>query len=278
MNINMIIGLTADNYKNIPVSFILRMLRWSGVGFSEVTTNALSSPDRTLRSTRGMKLGLHLPNWGNCGFDFSSSGQKEKVESLLHKIDQYRKIFNFRYAVFHPPEENLIHRSYEFYIRNIRQIHIPLVLENIRSLSLKQFLEFYKRIKKELGNRQIGICLDIPHAILSGEDWKEYYHLLNSAVKVIHLSDCDEEDRHLPFGMGGTLDLDNILATLDKFGFDGILNFEIKPPSIRHLDVVFENYLQARKYFRPDGIRKIQQRKKLINLMGQAIGVLPLHK
>ena len=272
------ISLTADNYKNIPASFILRILRWSGVDFSEVTTNALSSPDRTLRSTRGMKLGLHLPNRGNCGFDLSSSGHREKIESLLHKIDRYRKIFDFQYAVFHPPEENSVYRSLTFYIENIRQIHIPLVLENIRSLSLEQFLEFYKWLKEEIRDRSIGICLDIPHALLSGEDWKKYYHSLNSVVKVVHLSDCDEEDRHLPFGLGGTLELEHILATLDEFGFDGVLNFEIKPPSIRNLDAVFENYLLARKYYQPEGMGKVQQRKKLITLMGQVIGVLTLHK
>ena len=70
----MIIGFTADKYKIFSIQVILSLLRYSGVSFSEVTTNVFRRPDKALRSCRGMKLGLHLPNFGNCSFAFFIDG------------------------------------------------------------------------------------------------------------------------------------------------------------------------------------------------------------
>lgn len=269
------IGLTADNYSHIPVSIILRMLRWMGVDFSEVTINIFSHPKRALRSSRGMKLGLHLPNIGNCGFDFSCVEQKDKVESALNTIKRYEELFDFQYTVFHIPEKDSNHDAFEFYLHNLRQIETPLVLENIIGWSPEQFFGFYRRLKVELGEQIIGMCLDVPHAYISRSDWKAFFLESNLEVKVIHLSDCNpEEDLHLPFGLCGSLDLDKILTTLYNLEFNGVINFEIKPTSLRNLNVFFNSYLQAKAIFQPEGIGKIQKRMQIISLIGRIIGLL----
>lgn len=269
------IGFTADNYRSLPVSLILRLFNWIGIGFSEVTTSIFSHPRRGLRSTRGMNLGLHLPNVGNCGFDISSEANREKVNSVLENLDKYRNMFNFQYAVFHPPEENPPRCSYDYYIHNLRQIKTPLLLENTRAYPLNHFLKFHDIVKKELGNSLAGVCLDIPHAYLAGEDWRAYYRRFKSEVKLIHLSNCDDElDRHLPFGMSGSLDLDEILGSLADFKFNGFLNFEIKPPSLSHLHLVFYSFLRAKDYFQPDGIGRIRRRMRLVGFLGRVLGLI----
>jgi len=261
------IGLTSDKYKNIPITAILYFFHWLGVRFSEVTVNIFNQTEKSLQSTRGMELGLHLPNFGNCGYDFSSTRYSEKIETVLHQISLNREKFHFQYAVFHTPEEpSFSDSTWDFYFHNLKQVNIPLILENTRSYPLDSFISFYQRFQAVLGRKLYGVCLDIPHAFLSGGDWHRFYRVLKPDIKVIHLSDCTEdEDLHLPFGLEGTLPFDEILETLRSTGFNGVLNFEIKPVSIFSMDTYFETFLKAKKRLASEDIDKVQQRIKWIN-------------
>ena len=267
------IGFTADRYQNIPVHIILWILRYVGVRFSEVTVSVFQHPSKTEKNARGMTLGLHLPNMGNCGYDLSSLDQEETVASVLEDIEKNRTRFKFQYVVFHPPEGRSDAAAFDFYVQNLRKVNCPLVLENTREWPLHRFRDFYGIIRELLGTRLIGMCLDIPHAYLSGEDWTAFYRAFGDEVKVVHLSDCHpEEDSHLPFGLGGILNLQKILQTLRSFGFDGTLNFEINPPSLTDLDAVFSNFLQGNAIFRHETTRKARHRMKRIAWLGTNIG------
>ncbi|MBN2030567.1 sugar phosphate isomerase/epimerase [bacterium] len=269
----MVIGLTADSYRKIPVSTILSMIKWIGVQASEVTQHVFVHPERVLKNSRGMKLGLHLPNVGNDGYDLSSLMYKEEIEWSLGKVAQYGDRFQFQYAVFHPPERDTSQQSLDFYISNLHQIPIPLILENPRGWSRDRFSRFFRDIQDKLEDRLHGICLDIPHAHLAGEDWVAFYQIFREQIRVIHLSDCkEEEDLHLPFNCGGDLNLQDILTTLKKEGFDGILNLEIKPPSINHLDYFFETYMQTQEFCHPGNYKKMKRRMKIVNRLGRCLG------
>ncbi len=271
----MVIGLTADTYRKIPVSTILLIMRWVGVQFSEVTQRVFDHPGRVLKNSRGMKLGLHLPNIGNFGYDLSSLERKAEIGRVLEKISRYKEQFDFQYAVFHPPEGDPLKQSFDFYIDNLRQIQIPLVLENPRGWSLDQFGRFFSDIHSRLEPRLHGICLDIPHAHLAGEDWVTFYQTFREEIRVIHLSDCKgDEDLHLPFGCGGDLNLQDILITLRNEKFDNILNFEIKPPSMSHLDHFLGTYMQAREFCDRGNHTKIRRRMKIVSRLGRVINLL----
>ncbi len=221
-----------------------------------------------------MKLGLHLPNVGNFGYDLSSRGCEEEVEWVLEKIDQYKEEFDFQYGIFHPPEEDSPGQSFDYYIDNLLQIQVPLVLENPRGWSLDRFNKFFSDIYNQLESRLHGICLDIPHAYLAGEDWIDFYQTFKNRIKVIHLSDCSgNEDLHLPFGCGGDLDLHDILTTLNREKFDGILNFEMKPPSLSHLDHFFQTYLMVQEFYQSDENKKMLNRMKVISRLGRFFGL-----
>jgi len=261
------IGFTVDRYQKLSIPSILRLLKWTGVGFSEVTVHVLDHPEKSLHSARGMQFGLHLPNVGNCGYDFSSTGHKAEIEAVLDKLARWGEQFGFRYAVFHPPEAEVSKTDFDFYLRNLRSVSVPLILENVRNYSVKRFRAFYEKMKDRLHERLTGVCLDIPHAYLAGEPWWRFYSNFGSDVKVIHLSDCtDSEDSHRPFGLGGTLSLNEILGRLKQAGFNNILNFEIQPSSIRDLDAYFGTYLSAKACFQPDGLAGIKRRAQAVGL------------
>jgi hypothetical protein len=193
----------------------------------------------------------------------------------MRKIEQYRDAFHFQYAVFHPPENDSSQQSFDFYIHNLLKIKIPLFLENPQGWPLDQFNHFLFQVQSKLGDQLHGICLDIPHVYLSGKDWIQFYRMLHDKIWIIHLSDCKEnEDLHLPFGFGGDLNLQDILKTLDREGFDGILNFEINPPSLNELNSVFETYLQAKEFFHPVENKKMKHRMKIASRLGQCAVLL----
>ncbi len=242
------IALTADRFMGIPPGSILYLIYWLGVEGAEVTLKLLRQPFMSRRPSGRMQLGLHLPNIGSCVYDFSLAGSQSEIEEDLKLIEKNRNRFHFSYAVFHPPEGGP-GTSFSSLMKNVEKTGIPLLLENVKPYSLQSFNSFYKKCLEVLDGRLAGICLDIPHAYLGGTDWRDWYAFFGSRIRVIHLSNCDEEDRHLPFGLEGHLRLQEILQELKKFGFDGTLNFEIKPPSLASLGKVFDTYLETMSFF-----------------------------
>ncbi len=245
----MVLGFTADSFRFLSVATVLRVFRWNGLRFAEVTTAVFRNPGKSRRYAGDMKLGLHLPNAGNRGYDFSSQKHSAIIRDDLLRIGRYRNLFCFQYAVFHPPEMGGPVGADGFFIQNLLQVGVPLVLENTRGYTPESFIDFFKRLKKDLGDRLWGICLDIPHAYLTNQRWETYFRRLRPYIRVIHLSDCkDGDDKHLPFGIGGDLALKSILTFLKDKRYDGFLNFEILPPSLLGALHLFPMIRQLRNY------------------------------
>jgi sugar phosphate isomerase/epimerase len=235
----MTVGFTADRFRFLSCADVLGLYRWNGLRFAEVTTAVFEDPETAVRRSRGMALGLHLPNAGNKGYDFSSQDRAESIMNDMAHILRFAAGFRLRYGVFHPPETGK-RRVTDFYIRNLKNTGLPLVLENIRGMDPEAFHSFFKGMKKALGDSLWGICLDIPHAHLTNGDWQSYFLRLVRHVRVVHLSDCrNGEDRHLPFGAEGELHLPSILRFMRRKGFDGFINFEILPPSLPSAVMLF---------------------------------------
>ena len=219
-----------------------------------------------------MVLGLHLPNHGSQGYDFSSPEARERVESDIRAIRVNSEGFDFRYAVCHPPEACTEEQGYAFYLHNLRRLDIPLVLENSRGISDGAFLDFFMRLREPLGERLTGICLDIPHAHLAGWDWQAFLHRFKHDVRVIHLSDCSAgEDSHLPFGFGGDLSLEDIIETLLAEAFDGVLNLEILPPSISDLGAALDTYDRVTGLLGIETRKKGYKRKRIVIILSRLL-------
>jgi sugar phosphate isomerase/epimerase len=264
------IGVTSDDYGAIPVEAVLALLKWAGICLSETTAAIFNHPGRALRWSRGMRLSLHLPNFGNYGFDLSWYGESEKVIREVDKICRYAPAFSFDYAVFHPPEGDSQHTSLDFLIQNLLRIPVPLIIENIRTLSEERFSRLYSVLEKRLGSRLTGICLDIPHAFLAGQDWTSWLNAWGKRIRVVHLSDCTpERDDHLPFGCGGCLSLTEVLSVLKRNGFRGRVNFELNPPSLAKIDSFFRTLILAKREVDPRGISRIERRANALKHLGR---------
>jgi hypothetical protein len=269
------IGVTIDRYQGIPASLLLCLLKWIGISFFEVTIHMIQNPKKAFNIDPDSSLGLHLPNVYNVGFDFSSLDKVAEINHTLKQIHLNRHIF--QYAVVHPPQADTSSPALNYYITNLKQIQVPLVLENIPEMSFKNFNNFLNRIEKSLG-KALGICLDIPHAELSGEEWKRYWHHFHDKIQVVHLSDCNlKVDLHIPFGLGGQIHLHSILSFL-KQNFNGILNFEMQPPSLKDLDAYFDSVIQAYRLFEPGKVRWIKKRSKPVIFVGKALNFLLNYK
>ena len=262
----MVIGHTVDTYGNIPAPGILALLKWTGLEFAEVTVNLFNQPKWASWIARGMKLGLHLPNVGNSGFDLASIEQQDRVEEMLATIQRYGPGLPLEYAVFHPPEKDRSEAVLNFLVQNLKRVPLPLIVENIRSITLADFVSLYGDLKERLSGQLEGICFDVAHAVLAGEDWKKWFSRLVEDIRVVHLSDCiPPEDTHMPFGMGGILSLEEIFRLFKSEGYEGVINFEVLPPSAGELGRIFEDHLQAKAYFDRSGLRKFRFRTRILS-------------
>jgi len=236
------IGFTCDKYGAFSLAKVVSVFKWLKINSFEFTLSIFNEQDDIIPLVNDSNIRLHLPNRGGHGYDFSSIMHDSEIKRDIEKINTLASKFDFSYAVFHPPEMDKKHVSLDLYWDRLKQIPIPLLLENISILTPQEFSEFYMLAKSRLGSRVAGICFDIPHAFVAGYDWKEMYQAHALDIKEVHISDCyKNSDEHMPFEMG-VLSLSEILNTLKNFGFNGVLNFEIKPPSSGDIGFLFKTY------------------------------------
>lgn len=242
--------MTVDPYRGIPLWILFRLVRLAGVKHAEVTPKFLDSAPSAVRSVRKISLGMHLPNAGIEGWDFSSGAHEIQISDFIAGIQKLSTHFVFDYAVCHPPEASENERSMDLYFHSLRKLKMPIVLENIQTCTGSDFFQFHSCCKQALGEQLLGVCLDIPHAVLSGHNWQRFFFQFGPQVKVVHLSDIEgNADQHRPFGKRSVLSLPSILGVLNKYNYQGILNFEMMPAGARDIATMFRNIRQARKLF-----------------------------
>lgn len=92
----------------------------------------------------------------------------------------------------------------------------------------------------EMGNKfNLGLTLDIDHLQSVHPHKEEYFPVLMSKVKNIHLSSFNNESRHLPLYLGD-LHAKEFVHHLKKINYQGIVTLEIGYPSITLRSYNFE--------------------------------------
>jgi hypothetical protein len=250
------IGLTIEKYNGIEPSILLNFVRLLGVRFAEVTESIFNDLEAVKKAKKHMKLGVHLPIVEQDGYDFSCVEAKDRIAALIEKINANWRELDVLYCLSHPPE-NHVHPvkgpvSREFLFENLKRLEPPVIIENIPEVSGFQFAPFYAEAKLKLGQKLWGMCYDGPHAFLSRPDWLNLFEAFREEVRVVHLSDCSRtEDLHLPFGQGGEFPVQEMIRRLKKDHYDGILNLELLPQSLRDVHPVIQSYLMFVKAFNP---------------------------
>ena len=252
----MLVGLTIEKYKGIEPSVLLSLAKRLGLEFVEITKSVFEDLDRVVPKMRRMKAGFHLPLIHDDGWDFSCPAYREEIDQLVQLINRHRKELHILHCICHPPEPFLskvpIETSVDFLFENLRKLETPLYLENVPKLPLEDYLRLYRQAQSSLGDQLAGLCFDAAHYYLEGINPITQLENLNGEIGCVHLSDCNrEQDLHLPFGQGGELPLDGILATLKKQNYDGYINLEIMPRSLDDLEPVVASYLRVLRPFRP---------------------------
>ncbi len=252
----MLIGLTIEKYKGIEPSILLNFVRLLGVRFAEVTESIFEELDAVKKAKKQVKLGIHLPIVEQDGYDFSCEAAGDRIDALIENINANWRDLDVQYCLSHPPE-NHVHPvegpvSKEFLFENLKRLEPPVIIENIPEVKGFQFAPFYAAAKAALGEKLWGMCYDGPHAFLSRPDWLALYEEFREEVRVIHLSDCSKtEDLHLPFGQGGEFPVQEMIERLKKDRYNGILNLELLPKSLRDVHPVIQSYLMFLKEFNP---------------------------
>ncbi len=257
----LLVGLTIDRFKGIQPSTLIKIINKLGLEFAELTKSVFDDLENVKKTLGNMETGLHLPNLHDSGFDFSNKSRESDIKNLIKLINENHQELNINYCLSHPPEGKTAKEKWEestnYLLENLKQIDAPLIIENVQSLDEKEFEAFYQKAKDVLGDKLIGQCFDAPHYLLSGNDPVEFIGKADGRMKCLHLSDCqDNFDAHLPFGQGGGLPVDEILAQLKKTDYSGFINLELLPRSWKDIRPLIDSYLKVvrtfsrKKYFK----------------------------
>jgi sugar phosphate isomerase/epimerase len=246
------IGYTVDYFQGFTPAVIITGLHILGVKFIELTKSALDQPEEVAETLRGMQTAIHLPLICKDGWDLSCPDHSEKIDAYIDNVNNNREKLRIQHAVVHPPEPESapepVATSIEFWIQNLKRLHLPVFVENIPHQSPEKFDSLFTTVQQVLKGQLAGMCFDAPHYWVTGHDPVALYTKWHHRIGAVHLSDCQrDDDSHIPFFSGGSMPLLQILAALQEKRFAGYITLEIKPTSLQHIDAFIESYLYTLK-------------------------------
>ena len=259
-----LIGQTVQAHEGLSCDKLIQFAKLIGIESCEINPKGvnLENVNKIIEAVGKMKTTFHLPVEGIEGYDFAYPEKEKEINDVIEVINQNAKDLNIILAVFHPVES---HGNFETLVKNLKQLKVPLVVENIQLLSDDEFIEYYARFKKALGNQLKGWLFDVAHSYLKNGP-KDYMKLLDKIpfeeLEEIHLSDCSKnEDSHYSFG-AGVLPTEEILQEIKNRGFNKIIVNEIDAyPSIWS---TIDSYKTVARYFKKSLYYKVALRKFLV--------------
>lgn len=277
----LLVGITVDKFKGIPAAALLMIVRKMGVEFVEITKAVFEDLSAFLAQVDGIQTGFHLPNRHDAGYDFSCPDRAADIEKLTQLINHHHHELNIYYCLSHPPEFPTATMSEAdaigYLLANLKKLQPPIVLENIQSWSQLKFERFFRQAQQVLGEKLLGQCFDAPHYFLQGGNPVAFLQQANGQIQFVHLSDCRQGyDAHMPFGLTGVLPIDEILATLKRQNFQGVINLELLPRRIGDIKPLVNSYLKVvrafdrRKYWKAR-LRLIIYAPRLLRFMQQVL-------
>ena len=259
-----LIGQTIQAYSGLECEHIIKFAKTLGFESGEINPQGvnLNNVNTIIDALDGMITTFHLPVDGIEGYDFSYPENQNDIDDVIKLINEYGDKLNIILGVFHPVE---VRGDFDTLVKNLKQLKIPLVVENVYHVSDEDFVKVYKKFKKELGTQLKGWLFDVAHSyLLNGPE--TYMNLLDKMpfeeLEEIHLSDCSEgEDSHYAFG-AGVLPADKILKEIKKRGFRKIIVNEIGAyPSIWS---TVNSYRKVARYFKKGLFIKVALRKMIM--------------
>ncbi|MBY8999896.1 MAG: sugar phosphate isomerase/epimerase [Candidatus Heimdallarchaeota archaeon] len=256
-----LIGQTIQAYKGLSCEHLVKFAKTLGIESCELNPQGVSfdNLERVIEAVGDMTTTFHLPVDEIDGYDFSFPDKQAEIDEVIKLVNENVKSLNILLAVFHPVEHQ---GEYETLVKNISQLKIPVVVENVMSRSDEDFLQYYNILKKDLGNQLKGWLFDVAHSYIQNGP-ETYLNLLDKMpfdeLEEIHLSDCNKgEDSHYSFG-AGVLPIRDILRDIKKRGFRKVIVNEIDAhPTIWH---TIDSYKLVAKHFKRSLYIKVALRK-----------------
>ncbi|MHA1202664.1 MAG: TIM barrel protein [Candidatus Heimdallarchaeaceae archaeon] len=256
-----LIGQTIQAHKGLECEHLIKFAKTLGIESCELNPQGVNfdNLDSVIEAVGDMVTTFHLPVDEIDGYDFSYPEKQKEIDGVIKLINENMDKLNIIVAVFHPVE----HRGeYETLVKNVSQLKIPVVVENVMSRTDEDFLDYYNRLKKDLGEQLKGWLFDVAHSYIQNGS-ETYLDLLDkmpfNELEEIHFSDCNEgEDSHYSFG-SGVLPIKYILQNIKKRGYKKIIVNEIDAhPTI--WDAI-DSYKLVAKYFKKGLYIKVAIRK-----------------
>lgn len=250
---NLFVGLTIDQFNGIKPSTLLNVVKKLGLEFVELTSSVFDDLSSCKENVGNMKIGFHLPNFHDKGYDFSCRNLDSQIQQLIKLINENYTQLNINYCLSHPPEndsDSTREESIDYLLYNLKKLEPPVIIENVQGWDEESFKNFYDQAESVLGEKLIGQCFDAPHYLLSGNNPVKFITNANAKIRCIHLSDCKKGiDAHLAFGLGGDLPIDKILEAIRKVDYSGFINLELLPRNPKDISFVIKSYLKVIKVF-----------------------------
>ncbi|NHJ04260.1 MAG: sugar phosphate isomerase/epimerase [Candidatus Heimdallarchaeota archaeon] len=256
--------MTIEPFKGITVKQLLFLMRLLKLEHLEINFTMIPEIVEFEANLRKITTTFHLPIYSRNKFDLSSINPEfqNRIERIISFINLHWKKINLKYTLSHPIEDP--RGDFNEYIKRLDQIETPIVLENIMGVSDKDFLNFYKKVKKSIGEKMVGITLDGPHKFVECKgNWLDFPEEFVKEIVYIHVSDCTKTtDLHLPLGFG-EFPYKEFFSFLRKQNYNGIILHEILPSEGKVSEVI-DSFLLCAKEFSKNKYRKLKIRYSFI--------------
>ncbi|HHT89565.1 MAG: sugar phosphate isomerase/epimerase family protein [Bacillota bacterium] len=125
-----------------------------------------------------------------------------------------------------------LERQEELMVRAVKDLadYAPDLLIGLENLvyphEMYRSAEELAELIKKVNRSNVGLTLDVGHAVNCGHDPADFFNLLGDSVFHVHLHDNDGViDQHLPLGQG-IIDYVAVIQSLKRMDYQGVVNLE----------------------------------------------------
>ena len=180
-------------------------------------------------------------------WSFRRKKNVERLVAIIHRLNPHGPFLYVLHGSFEPIPDRSREKRIKYLLASLKEIcaatENTVCLEILPRTCLLNTAKEAVEILDRAGEKNLKICLDTNHFLQ--EKTEDAIPVLAGRIATTHVSDHDYVDERHLFPGEGKIDWNAVLAALEKTGYNGVFNYELRYPSLPKIKTNYEALFEA---------------------------------